>query len=381
SAASAAEQKISAQLSLVAKDGNTALSFQGSADPALNLAGKLTLQNMDANFFQPFLVSEKAMRFRKGSMYLTGLLRLDQADGKTDLKLSGSAIRIRNFALQHHKTTLLTGKDLNGTGCSVGRKQGIACDKMVLDQADFSEAAPKFFLLSGTTCNRFHFTSKNLELNDSLLRFRVPGFEEKQALITLSGLQLSLNEQKSLNLEAALDKGEKKGSPKKRRVIFKGKADTPLQLSGTITLENMSVDLLQPYLSTGEKLHFSKGSMKITGTLQQSLSKSKPEWKISGSSLAIKDFALHQDTTSLISGQSLNCKGCSIDGITQRISCTQAQLDQAKFSAKAPAFFLSSAKNVKRNFSFNTLEVGNSSARLRLPGTQIELPLSSLKLR
>uniref|UniRef100_UPI004055C80F DUF748 domain-containing protein n=1 Tax=Candidatus Electronema sp. TaxID=2698783 RepID=UPI004055C80F len=360
-AAALAEEPGESQLSLAAVSGGSAFDFKGGADPAFNLSGSLSLQNMQADMLLPYLAAaDSGLRFTKGAADISGSFKLDQQNGGTAAAFSASAVTVRDFALQRggkKAAALLSGKSLNAADCSLD-SGGVVCGKVVLDQADFADS--KLLLPSGGTKSAaLRFAAKTLELHNSSARLALGGID-----LPLSGLNLIVQEDRSLKLTAAAGK---KGSVEITGAAEKDKNGAAL-LTGDIALKNISPSLLDSSLSKDGSIHFSQGAADVSGAFRLE----QGRMQLSGGTVAVRDFSLQQGKAALLSGKTLSGADCALNG--SGMACGKIMLDQADFADSG--FFLQPAGRLR--FTASALELKNSAARLLLGATQ--LPLSGLSL-
>lgn len=356
-AAALAEEPGESLFSLAAVSGGSAFDFKGGADPAFNLSGSLSLQNMQADLLLPYLAAaDSGLRFTKGAADISGSFKLDQQNGGTAAAFSASAVTVRDFALQRggkKAAALLSGKSLNAADCSLD-SGGVVCGKVVLDQADFADS--KLLLPSGGTKSAaLRFAAKTLELHNSSARLALGGID-----LPLSGLNLTVQEDRRLKLTAAAGK---KGS-----VEITGAAENDKNVTGDIALKNIAPGLLEEYLSKDGSIRFSQGAADVSGAFRLE----QGRMQLSGGTVAVRDFSLQQGKAALLSGKTLSGADCALNG--SGMACGKVLLDQADFADSG--FFLQPAGKLR--FSASALELKNSAARLLLGATQ--LPLSGLSL-
>ncbi|MGR0482633.1 MAG: DUF748 domain-containing protein [Candidatus Electronema sp. V4] len=360
-AAALAEEPGESLLSLAAVSGTSAFDFKGSADPAFNLSGSLSLQNMQADLLQPYLAAaDSGLRFTKGSADISGSFKLEQQNGGTAAAFSASAVTVRDFALQRggkKAVALLSGKNLSGSDCSLD-SGGVACGKVVLDQADFADS--RLLLPSGGTKSAaLRFAAKTLELKNCAALLPLGA-----AQMPLSGLNLTVQEDRNLKLTAAAGK---KGSVEITGAAEKDKNGAVL-LTGDIALKNISPNLLDSSLSKDGSIRFSQGAADISGAFRLE----QGRMQLSSGAVAVRDFSLQQGKAALLSGKTLSGADCALNG--SGMTCGKVLLDQADFADSG--FFLQPAGRLR--FSAAALELKNSAARVLLGATQ--LPLSGLSL-
>ncbi|MGX9728195.1 MAG: DUF748 domain-containing protein [Candidatus Electronema sp. VV] len=360
-AAVLAEEPGESLFSLAAASGGSAFDFKGSADPAFNLSGSLSLQNMQADLLQPYLAAaDSGLRFTKGSADISGSFKLEQQNGGTAAAFSASAVTVRDFVLQRggkKAAALLSGKNLSGSACSLD-SGGVACGKVVLDQADFADS--RLLLPSGGTKNTaLRFAAKTLELKNSAALLPLGA-----AQLPLSGLNLTVQENRNLELTAAAGK---KGSVEITGLAEKDKNGAAL-LTGDIALKNISPSLLDSSLSKDGSIRFSQGAADVSGAFRLE----QGRMQLSSGAVAVRDFSLQQGKAALLSGKTLSGADCALNG--SGMTCGKVLLDQADFADSG--FFLQPAGRLR--FSASALELKNSAARLLLGATQ--LPLSGLSL-
>jgi uncharacterized protein involved in outer membrane biogenesis len=368
-AAEVTKEKTDSALSLSAVSGNASVSFKGSVDSACNLSGSVSLQNMRADLLRSYLSAGEGLRFSKGTVDIAGELRLEQqAEGKTNLKITSGAVAARDFSLQQKKAALLTGKTFNGTDCTLdGNERSMSCGKVALEGAELADTG--FFLpggKKGKDSSRLRFSCNALELKNSSAKLPVGS-----ANLPLSGLNLTLSglgekQPGQISLEAA--------AGKQGKISLSGTAvtskDGAVQLSGKLALKNADADLLHSYLVQGDDLHFVQGSADLSGTFTMS----GPMLNLSGGAVAVRDFNLQRGPAALLSGKTVSGADCSLDGSGQRMSCGKVTLEGADFADSS--FFLHPAG--KMRFSANTVELKNSSAKFSLGAAT--LPLSGLNM-
>jgi hypothetical protein len=352
-------------LSLSAGSGNASVSFKGNVDPACNLSGSLILHNMQADLLRPYLSANEGLRFSKGSVDITGELRLEQqADGKPVLKITGGTVAARDCALQQKKAALLAVKTASAADCVLdGAARSMSCGKAALDGADFVDTG--FFLpgvKKGKDSAVLRFSCTSLELKNSAAKLPFGSTS-----LPLSGLKMSMLDDKSLKLTATAGK---KGSIELSGTAAKSK-DGAMLLSGKLVLNNAEADLLHSYLAQGDSIRFSQGSADISG----SFSLSWPTLNLSNGTVAVHDFSLQREGTALLSGKTISGADCSLDGGSQRMSCGSIIADGADFADSG--FFLAPAGTLR--FAAKSIELKNSAAKFALGAAN--LPLSGLNMQ
>ncbi|MCI5221572.1 MAG: DUF748 domain-containing protein, partial [Candidatus Electrothrix sp. AR4] len=214
-------------LALTGEHGGARIKFQGTVTPDLILSGKIFLRNMRLSLVRPYLSATDTVHFSKGKADLTGFLLIEQAEGtknkKRKMLIERGTIKLRDFTLaekEHRKekeSSLVTGKIMEGTGCSIDTSAHTAsCDTLLVRQAAFSAEAPAFFLSLNKKnkkqpLNTLTFSSNTLKIVDCTARLPLSGSQKEGKQLLLSTLNINLTElwtnrprQNNLSLQATV---------------------------------------------------------------------------------------------------------------------------------------------------------------------------------
>ncbi len=343
------------------------LEISGKAErgaEGLNLTGTIQLRNAGADLLRPYLAdSGERISFLKGGADLSGALRLEQ--GK--LHVTDGTVALRNFVLQRKDAALLSGKSMKGAGCNLDQTaRSLSCASISVDEADFADS--NFFL---RPAGRLHLAADKVEIKNSIAVLKLAG----AAPLALSGLNLSMSglrgkEPGTIRMAAAAG-----GSGRLEISGTATAAEAGLAVSGSLTLRNMSADLLNPYLA---KIRLSQGRLDISGSGSLNPAKDGHALNLSSGTVQLHDFVLQGNGAALLSGKSMSGEDCALD---HSLICASINVQQTDFAAQAPAFFLQPENRL--GIACNELAISDSNALLPVGAgaNRPMLPLSSLNMR
>ncbi|MCI5149862.1 MAG: DUF748 domain-containing protein, partial [Candidatus Electrothrix sp. MAN1_4] len=141
----------SAPLSFTARQGKNTVRFQGTTTPDLSLNGKVFLGNLSLDQIQPYLGSKHGLLLSGGIAEVNGLLQTVQGRAETQsMQINQASILVNNIKVHKQEqqgTALLSADSATAKECSINlTATSLSCADLILQQADFSAAAPSFFL-------------------------------------------------------------------------------------------------------------------------------------------------------------------------------------------------------------------------------------------
>ncbi|MCW5201527.1 DUF748 domain-containing protein [Desulfobulbus sp. US4] len=196
------QAKKATALSFSARQGKTTVRFKGGTAPDLSLTGKITLNNLDASLFQPYLGGDHALRLSGGKAELDGLLRTMQPAGKgKTMLIEQGTISLQDITLSRQKKgknrVMLTANRAESKGCSIDlASSSLSCASLLLHQANFSPDTPSFFLFPDKAGSPLGLSIDALKITDS--KARLPLGSKKNGLtIPLTALNLDIKDLRS----------------------------------------------------------------------------------------------------------------------------------------------------------------------------------------
>ncbi|XOF34218.1 MAG: DUF748 domain-containing protein [Candidatus Electrothrix sp. YB6] len=249
------ERASAAALVFSAEQGGAQIHFEGAVTPDLNLSGKVALRNLESSLLQSYLSTSGEVRLAGGKADLTGILRTVEGQESKTVLMERATIKLRHFSLLPRKNgknnpklrPLLTAEDMEGTDCVVNPVARTAsCDSLLLQHAEFSTAAPAFFLLSDPAENKVTFSGKAVKIAGSRARLALGGKAQQkdQQEIELTDLNMSLTKEqgKKSNLSLQAKVGES-GTVSADGILGSGG-------SLLLTAENLDIRLFQQPFAT-----------------------------------------------------------------------------------------------------------------------------------
>uniref|UniRef100_UPI004056B7A1 DUF748 domain-containing protein n=1 Tax=Candidatus Electrothrix sp. TaxID=2170559 RepID=UPI004056B7A1 len=273
----------SAPLSFTARQGKMTVRFQGSTAADLSLNGKIFLGNLSVNQLQAYLGSQHGLRLSGGKAEVSGLLQTEQTGRKKhSILIKEARVTTQHINIQREKqeSPLLTAGSAAAEQCTLHITQKrLSCADLSLEQADFSSAAPAFFL-SPEEPELFSALSFNtITIKDSKARLPIGSYQENlpnslmlpltRLNMEIKDLQAASSEQANLRLLANLGANANANAHGKVKVegFFhqaKGKLD--------LTVENLSIKALeQPFAALFRKKSapgLKQGDLSFQGQVQ-----------------------------------------------------------------------------------------------------------------
>jgi uncharacterized protein involved in outer membrane biogenesis len=309
--------------------GKSTIDFQGETDPSFTLSGKISMQDMDANLLQQFLLTTDGAQFSRGKMQLAGELLAKQGE-KGSWIITDSSLQVTDFSLHRKERLLVAGKEMSGTGCRIQvDDQRISCQQLSFDHADFAAKAALFLPVSRQqeTENQRFFSYDNLTIRNStaFVPLTQAGTASKGLQVKLSELNLQLTGmrqkqpgQNNLRLKAAVGKQGK--------VELSGSMRSNGQ--GTLQLAAADIDIkpLIPLFTDWLKPQVHQGVLQLNGRLVL------PKNRFVGS-FHFDDFSADDKD-----GSAVGCQRASATGVTVRLTPFSAVIK--KLSLQQPSFRL-----------------------------------------
>ncbi|MCW5213303.1 hypothetical protein VU04_10390, partial [Desulfobulbus sp. TB] len=345
-------------LSFSAQQGTRKVAFQGTTTPALELIGKISLQNWNARLFNPYV---KTVQLQDGTAHLVMQVNPVQKQYTiTELTLDTPKIKVKKENNKSSSVPFPFTVPLGELFNPVSLPFDLVIDRLIIKKGSIEKKQGASW--------------QDLQLDLTAYR----NGEKLSAKRKKKAAALSFAEAAALSFTARQGKAT---------VRFQGKVAPDLSLSGKVALRNLHPSLFQPYVG-GQHLEFSSEQTVIEGlvhTVQPAGKKKKI--LIEQAKVVLPHISMQQGQQQgqpLLTAAVTTAEGCVLNLTKSErgrpgLSCTDLTLQQADFSAAAPSFFLAREKtDFLPGFSFDTLKITDSKARLPLQSSEGSGDLNSL---
>ena len=174
----------------------------------------------------------------------------------------------------------------------------------------------------------------------------------------------------------------------KAAIAFQGEITPAQSLAGKLSLQNMDITQLQPFLSKSNTVRFDQGLLQLEGTLllTQLDTPDRQGWKLTDSSLRISDFSLQKQGQPWAAGKEIRGAECLLQADSSGINCQEIDFEQTDFAQAGSSLFALNDMDSRDGpgfLSYDMLKIFNSSADLPLLPqmrlTKLQLQLSGIK--
>ncbi len=356
-------------LSFSARQGveATTVQFQGATTPDLNLRGKISLHNLDASLLQPYLGADQKIRLN---------------DGKANLVMQVNPLHkqytITELTLEQPQLVLMDSNEKSSkknTGKASSSQLPLSVwPGQLLDPASL----PFDLIIHRLTINKGTLQKEKGPLWKDL-QLEMTGYHNRAIPSSAKG-----QSNKATALSFSAHQGEK-------TVQFEGVTAPDLSLTGKVSLHNLNSSLLKPYLKADDTLRLSGGKVNLNGLLRttHTMQTAAPEKTtlIEQGTIKLFDIRLQQSKrpkqTPLLTADTAETRGCTINLTTPSLSCTNLLLKQAVFSSAAPSFFLFPKQaGSSLGLSVDAIKITDSKVHLPLDSKKngLTIPLTALNL-
>jgi flagellar basal body-associated protein FliL len=257
-ASSQKNQQKESSLSLTARNGKNTVRFQGSVAADLSLNGKIFLGKLSSDQLQPYLGSQHGLRISGGRAEVHGLLQTGQARGKKHALIKEAKITLHDLVLhkKQQKKPLLIAGSATAEKCTLNiTVKNLSCADLLLQQADFSQAAPAFFLTPEKPASFSALSFNTIKIKKSKARLPLgssTGSSTNRLVLPLTEMNMSIKDLQAAPSEQANFRLQAKINPH-----TKVTAEGPFHQGNgnlNLTIDNLDISLLnKPFAGLFQK--------------------------------------------------------------------------------------------------------------------------------